>query len=57
MTIREQIEEREYEIEHTDGAYTLYAVYTCVEDIAQSEPIGTDENTDLTRYVAPTEKE
>ena len=51
------IEEREYEIEHTDGAYTLYAVYTCVEDIAQSEPIGTDENTDLTRYVAPTEKE
>ena len=50
------IESREYRLKHNDGVYTLYATYTCVEDIAISEPIGTDENTDLTPYVAPTEK-
>lgn len=50
------IESREYRLKHNDGVYTLYATYTCVEDIALSEPIGTDENTDLTPYVAPTEK-
>ncbi len=49
------IESREYHMEHNGGVYTLYATYTCVEDIAYTEPIGTDENTDLTPYVAPTE--
>ena len=49
------IESREYHMEHIGGVYTLYATYTCVEDIAYTEPIGTDENTDLTPYVAPTE--
>ena len=46
---------REDHMEHIGGVYTLYATYTCVEDIAYTEPIGTDENTDLTPYVAPTE--
>lgn len=50
------IESRDYHLKHNGGVYTLYATYTCVEDIALSEPIGTDENTDLTPYVAPTEK-
>ena len=50
------IESRDYHLRHNGGVYTLYATYTCVEDIALSEPIGTDENTDLTPYVAPTEK-
>lgn len=50
------IESREYQLKHNGGVYTLYATYTCVEDIAYSDPIGTDENTDLTPYVAPTEK-
>ena len=49
------IESREYQLKHNGGVYTLYATYTCVEDIAYSEPIGTDENTDFTPYVAPTE--
>lgn len=51
------IESREYRLDYHDGVYTLYATYTCVEDIAVSEPIGTDENTDLTRHVKPTEKD
>ena len=34
------IESREYRLKHNDGVYTLYATYTCVEDIALSEPIG-----------------
>ena len=51
-----EIESREYQLKHNGGVYTLYVTYTCVEDIALSEPIGTDENTDLTPYVAPTEK-
>ena len=50
-----EIESREYHLKHNGVVYTLYATYTCVEDIACSEPIGTDENTDLTPYVVPTE--
>ena len=49
------VEERDYRLDHVNGVYTLFVTYTCVEDIACSEPIGTDENTDLTRYIAPTE--
>lgn len=49
------IESRDFHLEENGSVYTLYATYTCVEDIALSEPIGTDENTDLTPYVAPTE--
>ena len=41
-----EIESREYSLAHDGGVYTLYATYTCVEDIALSEPIGTDENTE-----------
>ena len=51
-----EVESREYHLKHNGGVYTLYATYTCVEDIAYTDPIGTDENTDLTPYVAPTEK-
>lgn len=51
------IESQEYHLEQKDGVYTLYVTYTCVEDIAVSEPIGTDENTDLTTHISPTEKE
>lgn len=51
------VEGRETELSHQDGVYTLKVTYTCAEDIAYSEPIGTDENTDLTRYVNPTEPE
>lgn len=50
------IEARDYRLKYSDGVYTLCATYTCVEDIAYSDPIGTDENTDLTPYIAPTEK-
>lgn len=50
------VESRDLRLEEHDGGYTLYATYTCVEDIAVSEPIGIDENTNMTRYVAPTEK-
>lgn len=46
---------REYSLTHSNGAYTLSVTYTCVEDIARSAPIGTDENTDLTpHYEEPT---
>lgn len=51
------IEDREYRLEYADGVYTLYADYTCVEDIAYAEPIGTDENTDRSLYIVPTEAE
>ncbi len=50
------IEARDFRLRHDKGVYTLHATYTCVEDIAYSDPIGTDENTDFTPYVAPTEK-
>ena len=39
------IETRDYRLSREDGVYTLKASYTCVEDIAVQEPIGTDENT------------
>lgn len=41
------VTEREFDLSLTDGVYTLGVTYTCVEDIAAAEPIGTDENTDL----------
>ena len=51
-----EVIERDSRLTHKDGVYTLSVAYTCVEDIAYSEPIGTDENTDLTRYIVePTE--
>lgn len=50
------IEARDYQLKHNGSVYTLYVTFTCVEDIAYSDPIGTDENTDLTPYVVPTEK-
>ena len=49
------VEDRAYTLTRGAGAYTLRVTYTCVEDIAVQEPIGTDENTDLTRYVRPTQ--
>lgn len=49
------VEDREYRMDYSDNVYTLYVTYTCVEDIAYQEPIGTDENTDLTPRVVPTE--
>jgi|GEM_PF-51340 len=49
------VEDRAYTLTRGAGAYTLHVTYTCVEDIAVQEPIGTDENTDLTRYVRPTQ--
>ncbi len=51
------VESRDFELLDTDGVYTLRVTYTCVEDIACTEPIGTDENTDLTKHTAPTEDE
>lgn len=36
---------RDYTLSHADGSYTLTVTYTCVEDIAYADPIGTDENT------------
>lgn len=51
-----KVEKRDMRMSRSDGAYTLNAIYTCVEDIAYKEPIGTDENTGLTRYIVPTEK-
>ncbi len=36
---------RDYSLSCEDDTYTLTVVYTCTEDIAVSEPIGTDENT------------
>ena len=50
------VEAREERLTYADGVYTLDVTYTCVEDIADPEPIGTDENTDLTRYIVPTEE-
>lgn len=50
------VESREERLSRRGGAYTLNVTYTCVEDIAYKDPIGTDENTDLTRYAVPTEK-
>lgn len=47
------VEKRDYRLTHKDGVYTLNVTYTCVEDIACAEPIGTDENTDLKRYEPP----
>ena len=44
---------REYLLSRSEDKYILSVTYTCVEDIAYEEPIGTDENTDLTRR--PTE--
>ena len=49
------VEDRDYRLESDGNVYTLYAVYTCVEDIAYQEPIGTDENTDLTPRIVPTQ--
>ena len=49
------VESRDYSLTHKDGMYTLSVVYTCIEDIAYTDPIGTDENTDFTKYVTPTE--
>ena len=49
------VENREYHLSYSDSVYTLHATYTCVEDIAYKEPIGTDENTDLTPRIVPTE--
>ena len=40
---------REYTLTHADGAYTLHAVFDCVEDIAEQSVIGTDEGTDNVR--------
>ena len=51
------VESRDYRLENADGVYTLYAIFTCVEDIAYADPIGTDENTDLSLYIVPTEAE
>lgn len=51
-----EVESREERLSCENDVYTLSVTYTCVEDIAVSEPIGTDENTDLTPYVAPTQK-
>lgn len=50
------VEDRAYRLSRDGGVYTMNVSYTCVEDIAYTDPIGTDENTDLTRYVVPTEK-
>lgn len=44
-----EVSDRACDLRHEDGAYTLTVKYTCVEDIAYTDPIGTDENTDLTR--------
>ena len=49
------VENREYRMDVNDSYYTLLATYTCVEDIAYQDPIGTDENTDLTPLIVPTE--
>ena len=49
------VEDREYRLDCSDSVYTLYASFTCIEDIAYSDPIGTDENTDLSIYIVPTE--
>ncbi len=49
------VEDRAYTLTDDNGVFTLRVTYTCIEDIAYSDPIGTDENTDLSRYVLPTE--
>lgn len=49
------VEDRDYHLDYSDGFYTLYASFTCVENIAYADPIGTDENTDLSLYIVPTE--
>ena len=49
------VEDRAYTLTDDNGVFTLRVTYTCIEDIAYSDPIGTDENTDLRRYVLPTE--
>lgn len=42
-----RVTNRGYRLREADGEYTLSVTYTCVEDIAVSSPIGTDENTQL----------
>lgn len=37
------VTDREYDLIHKNGVFTLKVTYTCEEDIAMSEPIGTDE--------------
>lgn len=49
------VESRDYRLCSENGVYTLKVTYTCVEDIACAVPIGTDENTDQTRVIIPTE--
>ncbi len=49
------VEARDDQLSFKDGVYTLNVTYTCIEDIAYAEAIGTDENTDQTRVIAPTE--
>ena len=49
------VEDREYTLDISDNVYTLHVTYTCVEDIAYQDPIGTDENIDLTPRIVPTE--
>ena len=52
-----EVIDRAYRLSYEDGVYTLSVEYTCVEDIAYTEPIGTDENTDTTRIAPdPTEE-
>ena len=42
-----RVTNRGYKLTEADGVYDLSVTYTCVEDIAVSSPIGTDENTEL----------
>lgn len=51
------VEQREFRWEYTDGVYALDVTYTCLEDIAYEDEIGTDANTDTTRYELPTESD
>ena len=39
------VEAREFSFRREEDAYTLHVTYTCIEDVACAEPIGTDENT------------
>lgn len=49
--------DRIYEISETDEGYTLTVSYTCEEDIAYTEDIGTDENTYRLRLESDEEEE
>lgn len=42
-----RVTSRGFRLTEADGEYTLSVTYTCVENIAVSSPIGTDENTEL----------